>query len=133
MNEDILDFEDIFEIVTPSDIDRRIHDLDAAWLQLLSDSNNDAYVKAEHSKWDVWAKDVLSSYFNKFFASGVLKELDKWQARYKLAYDRISGNKLAPAPDVFKNKDSIFASPFFWGTIGVLTVLGIYIYAKKSK
>lgn len=134
MDDDVLDFEDLFEIVTPGAIDRRIHDLDAGWQQLRADSNNDAYIVAEIKRWEDWANKVLDSYFAKFWATSILAELEAWKKRYQLAYNKVANaNKLAPTPDSYEEKaNKLLNTPAFWIFSGLAVAIGIYFYGKKS-
>jgi len=131
--QETLEFEDLFEIVMPSGIDRRIFDLDAAWQQLKIDSKNDPYVLNEVKNWESWSSKVLESFFSKIFATGVLNELDKWKERYSVAYNKVSSSdKLAPIPTVFADKNSILSSPVFWVVMGLLLTTGVFLYAKRK-
>lgn len=136
--DDLIDVEsielDFFEIVTPGGIDRRVETLDDAWKQLVSDTN-DSYVKSEYSKWTKWSKTILDlSWISKGWATGILKELDDWKARYTVAYNRVkTSNKLAPSPESFQQEKPFFESPIFWVVAGIGLAAGIYFYAQYKK
>lgn len=130
MSNDVLEFEDLLEIVTPSGIDRRIIALDSAWQQL-GRLNNTSFIAAEIKAWEAWAKSVLDSWSTKVFATGILSELDIWKKRYASAYAQAK-NKDAPTPDVFKEESSILASPYLWIAISLVVGTGLYFYAKPS-
>lgn len=130
VNED-LELEDLFEIITPGTIERRIHTLDDAWQQLYNDNKDNAFIKSETAKWNMWAKKLLDSWTDRFFSLSAQRELDNWSKRYKAAYDQAK-TKNAPGPDNIIDADSILSSPVFWTVAGVVLVIGIYLYGKGS-
>jgi hypothetical protein len=130
--DETLDFEDVFNIVTPGGIDRRIIDLDAAFQQLKAEANGNAYVLSEVRAWEIWSKKVLDSWTSKVFATGLLQELDSWKKRYATAYQKI-GSKIAPVPDVFNEDNSILTSPIFWIAVTTIVGTGLYFYVTKYK
>jgi hypothetical protein len=101
---DLLDFEDIFddiddiEIVSPSEVERRVRESYSAWDSLYQANKSYTYVVDEYKRFKVWANKVLKSTVDKMFASGTLAELDKWDKRYSIAYDKAPVKTSAPTP-----------------------------------
>lgn len=130
LDSDSIEF-DLFEIVTPGGLDRRVQTLDAAWLQLFNDSSGNPYIASEFAKWRVWAENVLNqSWISKGWATGLLAELDEWKARYSEAHKRAASN--APSPLTLEREKPFFESPIFWIVAGIGIAAGIYYYARKK-
>ena len=133
LDDEILEFEDVFEIITPGTIERRIHTLDAAWQQLYIDNKKDTFIIGEVKKWNAWATKLLDSWTDRFFGGlSAQKELETWQQRYKSAYDK-SQHGNAPSPDNLIIPESILTSPAFWTVAGIVLVLGVYLYGRSIK
>jgi hypothetical protein len=127
-----LSFEDLFEIVTPSGVDTRILNLDAAWEALYLSDKNNKYVNNEYNAWNNWSNKVLESSLSKWFASGTLKELDEWKERYKLAHSKIKNNS-APDPRALNtDKLNIWNSPGFWVAAGAGLAIGAILLVNLS-
>lgn len=125
--QDTLDFEDLFEIVTPSGVDRRILALDSAWSRLLSLAPDNSFLQSEFVAWRKWSENALDSFLSKFMASGTLTELDEWKARYNQAYSKVSGGTSIDAPSPFDlNKD--FKVPAWLIPVAILGGIGLVVY-----
>ena len=107
MNNDVIDFEDLFEIVLPSGIDSRIESLGAAWDVLYQTNPDNKYVSREYDLWNLWKNKTLNlSFISKSWATGILNELDKWKARYEVAYKSANQKNEAVNPIVWKSEIS---------------------------
>lgn len=134
------DFEDLFsdvvdaitpEIVTPSGVDSRILNLDAAWEALYLSDKNNKYVANEYNAWNKWANTALES-GSKWWASGTLKELDEWKERYKIAHGKIKNNE-APDPSALINKKlGVTNSAGFWILAGAGLTIGAILLVNFS-
>jgi hypothetical protein len=127
LGNEVLEFEDLFEMITPSGVESRINSLNSAWVALYKLFNNNEYITAEYKAWNDWATNKLQSTLSKWFASGTLNELDNWKARYKTAYNKVSNNSQinAPKPEDFVFSDNKwYQSPIVLGAgVGILVAI----------
>lgn len=139
---EIIDFEDLFEIVTPGGIDSRVKELDAAWNVLYQSNPSNQYVSKEYDLWSIWRDRILNlSFLSKSWATGILNELDEWKARYQVAYKHAEDKRQAVDPIIWRDeidnalgKNNLLKSPVVLviGTV-VITIGLAYIINKMSK
>jgi hypothetical protein len=141
---ELLDFEDIFddiadiEIVSPSEVEKRVRQSYSAWDSLYQSNKSNSYVVGEYKRFKTWANPVLKSKIDKMFASGTLADLDKWDSRYKVAYEKASVKTSAPTPGAMTQSMpppssfwDYFQNPFVLVGVGALGGIILIKLLKK--
>lgn len=96
-----------FEIVTPEGVTRRVDYVDSAWRTLAPYAAAHPWLKSELSEWAKFAASVRSSLWERMWATGVMAELDKWEARYAEAYRKLGAPASSVNPAVFARDESV--------------------------
>lgn len=115
----------IGQVITPAGVRRRVVRLWHAWQSLVSASHATG---PEAGEFMAWAKPVLDSLIDQVFATGTLDELDRWQDRYRIAYEQAGSPKAARNPATIDKTDSI--NP--WLILGFL-VIGYLIFREFKR
>lgn len=113
------------QIVTPAGVRRRVQRLWRAWQSLVEARPAAA---SEANEYAAWAKNVLASWTDQFFATGTLDELDRWQDRYRIAWTEAGQPKTAPDPSGIDKTDAV--NP--WLVLGFL-VIGYLIFREIKR
>lgn len=134
MSHNTLAFEDLFEIYTPSGVEREVKSLYAAWDALYNAANKqDPYITSEYRAYKIWSRSVLDSYLSRAFASGTLQELEGWKKRYQTAADYLKkklGIKNLPAPFIIGDDEVWYKNPFIIAGVAGAAVLSFMAIIK---
>ena len=123
----IMDFEDVLEVDTPSEVESKIRTLYSAWDRLYQANKSNTYIQREYKDYKRWANAALKSTTAKVFASGTLKTLDSWQARYNVAYGK-AATKAGPSPDAMPETttgDSWYQNKTLWYIAGGVVIAAL--------